>query len=292
MGPLVQRLPVWLREPLGAYFAVRGPHLAAMIAYFALLSLVPLLFLSLSLLGLAGQVKASSFLVQELKHAFPGSSITSLVTVVDAVRANAAALGIAGALGLAWSSLSLFSGMESAFNLVYGLPNKRFLHGKAQALALLAGSLVTLFAALLAGSLGVEVLERFAPGALGSSPAAYIVSIAASTAGVLAFLLAAYRTLPNLPLTLRDVLPGALGATLALQASFQLLPLYLRLSHEAVVLQAFGGPVVLLVWLYVMANVIVLGAAVNHWLAAERAKSSEPHRNPMPEAEQHTEIPR
>lgn len=281
MGQLVQRLPVWLREPLGAYFTVRGPHLAAMIAYFALLSLVPLLFLSLSLLGLTGQAKASSFLVTELKHAFPGSSITSLVAVVETVRSNAAALGIAGALGLAWSSLSLFSGMESAFNVVYGLPNKSFLRGKAQALALLAGSLVTLFVALLAGSFGVELLERFAPGVLGASPVAYAISIAASSAGILLFLLAAYRTLTNRPLTLRDVLPGALGATIALQASFQLLPLYLRLSHEAVALQAFGGPVILLVWLYVMANVIVLGAEVNRWVAA--------HRTTAP---QHTEIPR
>lgn len=281
MGPLFKRLPVWLREPLGTYFTVRGPHLAAMIAYFALMSLVPLLFLSLSLLGLTGQAKASSFLVTELKHAFPGSSITSLVTVVETVRSNAAALGIAGAIGLAWSSLSLFSGMESAFNVVYGLPNKSFLHGKAQAFALLAGSLITLFLALLAGSFGVELLERFAPGVLGSSPVAYAVSIVASSAGVLVFLLAAYRTLTNMPLTLRDVLPGALGATIALQASFQLLPLYLRLSHEAVALQAFGGPVVLLVWLYVMANVIVLGAEVNRWMAARRVT-----------APQHTEIPR
>ena len=34
------------------FFADRGTHLAAMIAYFALLSFVPLLLLSLALLGL------------------------------------------------------------------------------------------------------------------------------------------------------------------------------------------------------------------------------------------------
>ena len=41
-----------LPEPLGKFFGDRGPHLAAMIAYFALLSFVPLLFLTVSLLGL------------------------------------------------------------------------------------------------------------------------------------------------------------------------------------------------------------------------------------------------
>ena len=34
------------------FFADRGTHLAAMIAYFALLSLVPMLFLAIALLGI------------------------------------------------------------------------------------------------------------------------------------------------------------------------------------------------------------------------------------------------
>ena len=45
----IRRRDLWRK-----FFADRGPHLAAMIAYFALLSFVPLTFLSLSLLGLAG----------------------------------------------------------------------------------------------------------------------------------------------------------------------------------------------------------------------------------------------
>ena len=46
-------LPAYDGAVLSKFFADRGTHLAAMIAYFALLSFVPLLFLSLSLLGLA-----------------------------------------------------------------------------------------------------------------------------------------------------------------------------------------------------------------------------------------------
>ncbi len=45
-----------LRETFAKFFADRGTHLAAMIAYFALLSFVPLLFLALALLGLSGRV--------------------------------------------------------------------------------------------------------------------------------------------------------------------------------------------------------------------------------------------
>ena len=37
-----------------------------------------------------------------------------------------------------------------------------------------------------------------------------------------------------------------------------------------VTLRAFGGPVLLLIWLYLMANVIVFGAELNWWLTDAR----------------------
>jgi uncharacterized BrkB/YihY/UPF0761 family membrane protein len=39
-----------------------------------------------------------------------------------------------------------------------------------------------------------------------------------------------------------------------------------------VALQALGTGALLLVWLYVMANVIVFGAEVNWWLAQDRRR--------------------
>src|SRR5205807_9726479 len=122
------------------FFADRGTHLAAMIAYFALLSFVPLVFLALSLLGLANRADASDFLVKELQRAFPGSSVDSILTLVRRVQDNAATLGIVGAVALLWSSLSLFSVLESAFNIVYGKPNRPFLRGKAIAAGIMVAS--------------------------------------------------------------------------------------------------------------------------------------------------------
>ena len=46
-----------------------------------------------------------------------------------------------------------------------------------------------------------------------------------------------------------------------------MLPLFVRVSSDVVALQALGSPALLLVWLYVMANVIVFGAEVNWWSA-------------------------
>src|SRR5216117_642638 len=173
-----------MREPLGKFFADRGTHLAAMIAYFALLSFVPLLFLALALLGFAGQADERSYFVRELHRAFPGQSLDSILTAVRAIQNHATALGIVGGAALLWSSLSFFSVLESAFNIVYGRPNRSFLHGKGLAVLLMVGSLVTLFVALLAGSLGVAALQQYAPGFISNAVAAYRLSIGVSLLGV------------------------------------------------------------------------------------------------------------
>jgi membrane protein len=258
-----------LPQPLGKFFADRGPHLAAMIAYFALLSFVPLLFLTVSLLGLAGRPDESSYLVTELKRAFPGSSIASIVHTVREIQKHATALGIVGGAALLWTSLSLFSVLESAFNIVYGQPNRSFLRGKLLAVALMLLSLVTLFVGLLIGSFGFDLLQRYAGGVVGNSYVAYGLSVTASLAAVFVFLVSVYYLLTNVEHSFVDVLPGAVVAAVVLEASFQALPVYVRFSNNVVALKAFGGPALLLVWLYVMANVIVFGAEVN-WRFAQR----------------------
>jgi membrane protein len=255
-----------LAEPVAKFFANRGPHLAAMIAYFGLLSSVSLIFLALALLGFTGRAEESSYLVKELQKLFPSQSITDIVRVVDTITANAATLGVIGAAFLLWTSLSLFSVLESAFNIVYDRPNRSFLHGKVLATLFMAGSLVILFAALVVGSVGYDLLKRFAPGVVGNPVVAYALSILVSTVAVFVFLVAAYERLTNASLRLREVWPGSALAAVLLQATFQALPLFVRLSTDVVAVKALGASVLLLVWIYVMANVIVFGAEVNWWL--------------------------
>jgi membrane protein len=262
------------RALLAKFFADRGTHLAAMVAYFALLAFVPLVFLSLALLGLVHRADASDFLVKELGRAFPGSSVTSIVSLVHRVQDNATALGIIGGVLLLWSSLSLFSALESAFNIVYGRPNRPFLRGKGLAAIVLISSVVTLFVSLIAGAFGVELLKRLDPGLVGNGVVAYVLTIAVSLLGVFVFLLAMYRLLTNAPVTVRDALPGAVLAAILLEASFQVLPVFVRLAGVNVTLRVLGGPAILLLWLYVMANVIVLGAEVNWWFAERRRRTS------------------
>ena len=158
------------------------------------------------------------------------------------VQDNAATLGIVGGAFLLWTSLSLFSVLESAFNIVYGKPNRSFLHGKAIASILMLGSLVTLFVALLVGSLGVAFLRRYTP----ERDRQRRLRVRArrslvSSLGVFVFVVSVYYLLTNAELTVREVLPGAVLATVVLEAGFQVLPVYVRYTDLNPVLKTFGA---------------------------------------------------
>jgi membrane protein len=259
-----------LGSAFGRFFAMRGTHLAAMVAYFALASFVPLVFLALSTLGLFGRVDESTALVSYLEDVLPGRSVDEIVRIVATVQDNARTLGIVGAVALLWSSVSLFSALESAFNIVYERPNRSFLRGKALAASYMTVWLVAMLVGLGIGTLGTDLLTRYAPDVIGNDWVALGLTAFVSTLVLLVFLGSAYYRLTNAYIRRRDALPGAALAAVALVVTLQGLPLFLRISSGLVALQALGTTFLLLVWLYVMANVIVFGSALNWQLSHGR----------------------
>src|ERR1700754_981916 len=87
------------------FFSDRCTHLAAMVAYYALLSLLPLLFLAFSLIGLAGRPDEGSFLIEQIQRVMPGQSVHRIVTLARSLQRNSTELGVIGAVGLIWGAL-------------------------------------------------------------------------------------------------------------------------------------------------------------------------------------------
>jgi membrane protein len=140
----------------------------------------------------------------------------------------------------------------------------------------MASVLVTLFVSLVIGALGYDELKHNL-GFSNNPVVAYLLSAGVSLVGVFVFLLAVYRWLPNTKVSWLDALPGAVLAAVALEASFQVLPLFVRFADVNVTLRTLGGPAILLIWLYVMANLIVFGGEVNWWWRERgRAHAQEP----------------
>ena len=66
-------------------------------------------------------------------------------------------------------------------------------------------------------------------------------------------------------MTWREALPGAILGAVVLEVSFQALPVFVRYADVNVTLRTLGGPAILLIWIYVMANVIIFGGELNWW---------------------------
>jgi membrane protein len=252
------------------FFADRCTHLAAMVAYYALLSLLPLLFLAFSLIGLAGRPDEGSFLIQQIQHVMPGQSVASIVTLARTLQRNSTELGVIGAVGLIWGALGFLSALESALNIVYDVPNRRFVRQKLMIFSFVGAGLVAMLLSLVVATTAHAFFEQHGSGIFAVNVGRFVLALIGSAAVTFGFLLVVYRYLPNTPVSVREVLPGTVLAAILMQASFQVLPLYLRYSGTLPALRVFGGAVVLLVWLFLMGNILLLGAEVNWWVGRGR----------------------
>ena len=71
------------------------------------------------------------------------------------------------------------------------------------------------------------------------------------------------------------MLPGAIVSTRC-RWCVELIPFYISYVDTQPVLKAAGGALILLVWLYLMGNILLIGAEINWWVGRGRHEPSEP----------------
>ena len=259
----------------------RVTFIAAGVAYYAFISLIPLLLLALVVASFLGDTEVVAALVGEVSEALGEGAGGALS---DAL-AGAAGRGGATVFGLAvflWSGLKLFRGLDIAFSEVYGDP------GPASLLKQLRNAAVTL------GAVGVGVAATVVAGAaiaglgLGATLGGGRVVGAAGTAGLVAGLTVAflplYYVLPGIDLPVSEALPGAVFAAVgwtALQTGFRIYAAFAG-SYEAY--GVVGGVLLLVTFLYFGGLVLLVGAVLNAVLAgrADERTGVAPEAAPEP----------
>jgi hypothetical protein len=104
-------------------------------------------------------------------------------------------------------------------------------------------------------------------------PMAWLVSFAVGALVMVTVLVILYRSVPNRTFTLRDVLPGAVLAGVLIELLTLAFPIYQRISHGFNSYGAqFGLFFLIATWLYLLSQVLLLGAVYN------RFRLGEPHR--------------
>jgi YihY family inner membrane protein len=226
--------------------------LAAGIAYYAFVSFVPFALLALSAASLVGGEAFS----REAVAALSGVLTPEATGVVeDALRLDAAAGGatVLGTLVLAWSSLRLFRGLDTAFSTVYGTAGELTLVDKLRDGAVVLGSI--LVGVLAVGLAGLAVVRFGGVLVPGLATAALVVALAV-------VLLPMFAVFPDADVGIAGAWPGAALAAVgwtALGGAFQA---YAGVASTSVY-GVLGGAVLFVTWLYFGALLLLLGAALN-----------------------------
>nr|WP_303650291.1 YihY/virulence factor BrkB family protein [Halalkalicoccus sp. NIPERK01] len=229
--------------------------LAASIAYYAFVSLIPLLlfsFVAVSAIGgqeLANQIvgRTSDFLAPAGQEAIEGA-ITG-----EAGRGGAT---LAGSVVLLWSALKLFRGLDTAFSIVYDSGLDKSI------VAQIVNALIVFLSILLAvvGMLVLGTLFALLP----AIPfVGYVTPLFVLVALSVVFL-PMYYFMPDVDeLTIRDAIPGAVLAGTGWAALHSLFGLYASNAGQYEAYGVVGGILLLLTWLYIGGVLIILGAVLN-----------------------------
>jgi len=227
--------------------------LAAAIAYYAFVSLFPLLLLGLVVATTLGGEALASTIVDGLGGVLsPAAEDLVRSTLLRAeARGSATLLGIAV---LGWGGLKLFRGIDVAFSEVYGTTDATSfpeqLRNAVAALAAVGAALV------------VTVLVGIAAGALGIAFAGVI-----GTAGLVVVLTGVffplYYIFPGVDLTPRDALPGAAFAAVGWTVLGSGFRIYAAGAGTTDLYGVVGTVLLLVTWFYLGGLVLLLGAVVN-----------------------------
>ncbi len=250
----------------------RSTHLAGMIAYFAIFSIIPGLFVLFSVLAMAGHLEDSGWIINQLVALVPGNAARQIVAAAESLRHNAGSLSLVGIVGLLYGTSNFLSSIESALNIIYGVNNRVFIKQKIWVLFLMVAAIGALTTAVIvtAGLLPIlRSTESFKWLTESVQHFDTFVSIGVSSLFAAWFFISCYRFLPNLEVHTREVWRGAVLATVLFQVLVHLLPGWLSIQGNSVVVKAFAGALLVLVWFYLMA-IILLGGAVYNWWYAEK----------------------
>jgi membrane protein len=108
-------------DALARYHRCHADRMAAMIAYYGFMSLVPLVLLASSVLGfvLAGSPARQDALLAHVSDFLPGTFATSLIDGVESSRVSA---GVLGVFGLLYAGLAWIDAMRVGLRVVWELP--------------------------------------------------------------------------------------------------------------------------------------------------------------------------
>jgi len=232
---------------------------AALIAYYGLFALFPLLMLFTTILGYVvhGNERLRKELVDSALGSFPIIG-PQLQSQVHGLSGSAFAI-VTGCLLLLYGALGLGLATQSAMNKIWNIPYVRW---PGLLMRYLRGVGILVLLAL--STIGATVLTGFAT--LVSHGSVSTALLLVGSLGLnFALIMVAFMVMTAEKLTWRDVVLGAVLATVFWQTLQLMGSWYIgrELQHRTEIYGFFGVVIVLLAWIYLGAQLFLLAAEIN-----------------------------
>ncbi len=248
------------KNAIYSFFMDNGFTLAAALAFYAVLSIAPLLILLVTVFGLVSDSTGQQIIAQTEKLIGPQASqgVQLIVKNAKAQRFAATASAITGLVILLLSATTAFGQLQSSLNAIF---NVRWKHGIL--LGWLYKRLLSLLMVLVIGIVliaTVVVTSAIAVAFRGNGRVAQVMDLIISLIVFTLIFVIVFRVLPDIKISWQDTWVGGIITGLLFVAGEYGISEYLRSSGTTTLYGAAGSLVVLLLWIYYSSIILFLGA--------------------------------
>lgn len=290
---MLRKLWVITKRTFLGYTGDNCSQLAAAISYYVLFSIAPLTIFTVSVFGVVLTAGGREQVVNRVLDIVPLTQTEGRTSVEDAINSIKSVGIVAAAVSLAfllWTASSVFGSIRRSLNVIWRAEEHRPF---AQAKLIDAVQVVVLGSILLASLVLTGVLRwvRAVSAAhvgplAGSNPLWEVPPVVLPGTLTCVVFLLLYRVVPAVRPRWRDIIPGALLATVlfeALKNSFALYVAYF--NNFDVVYGSLAGILLFLLYTFLSANILLIGAELSRTLMRYHARDFDPEifpTQPMP----------
>jgi membrane protein len=277
-----------LERAVSEFFGDGCPQRAAAISYYALFSLFPCAILAVAAFGIVvNDAEARTRVIDFVLDNLPLSEDQGrarLSSLLTHITAQVGGFGAIGVLGLVFAASGVMGAIRHALNAAFDAPEHRPpAQGKLFDIVLVAGFglvIAVSFSLTIAAGYAEDLSRELAKsGSLGAGVARAVLALGRLAPIVLTFAvaLALFRIVPARRPKLRDVWPGALFVAVGFELAKTGFAVYLStVANYSAVYASLGTIIAFLVFVYVAAIVLLLGAEVaSEWPAVRDAGPQE-----------------
>lgn len=272
---MVNLKTIWeiLKETFREWSQDKASRLAAALAYYTIFSLAPLLIIVIAVAGAVfGHVAVQGKIVAQIQG-FVGENAAHLIeTMIKNVSQRGSGLfaTVIAIITVLVGATGVFSQLQDALNTIWEVvpdPSRGILNlvmaRLLSFLMILAMGLLLMLTFVVSASL--TAIQGYIEGYLGGFLPSYFNFIQVANMvisfGVTVFLFAIiYKVLPDAQITWRSVWVGALATAVLFSIGKFLIGLYLANSSISSTYGAAGSLIIILVWVYYSAQIVLLGA--------------------------------